>query len=69
KSIRFFVGYSGWSANQLDEELKTDSWLVSKVNHNKLISYKVENMWANVLKDLGGDYALWANFPLDPSFN
>lgn len=69
KSIRFFVGYAGWSAKQLDDELKTDSWLVSKANPKNLIRSKPEDLWANSLKDLGNDYALWANFPIDPGLN
>lgn len=68
-SIRFFVGYSGWTANQLDEELKIDSWLVAEANYKKLISYKPEEMWKKSLTDLGKDYALWANFPIDPGLN
>ncbi len=69
QSIRFFVGYSGWTANQLNEELKIESWLVAKANPKKLIACKPEEMWANSLKDLGSEYALWANYPIDPALN
>lgn len=68
-SIRFFVGYAGWSENQLNEELKTDSWLVSKTDLNKLFASNPTKMWANAIKDLGSEYALWANFPKDPGLN
>lgn len=68
-SIRFFVGYAGWSENQLNDELKTDSWIVANADHKQLISYQPDMMWAKVLQDLGGDYAMWANFPIDPALN
>jgi len=68
-TIRFFVGYSGWTANQLNDELKIESWLVAKANYKKLISYNPKEMWKNALKDLGSDYGLWANFPIDPGLN
>jgi putative transcriptional regulator len=68
-SIRFFVGYAGWSNNQLNEELKTDSWLVSSADTKKLIAYDPKEMWNRAIKDLGSDYALWANFPKDPGLN
>ena len=28
--IRFFIGYSGWGNNQLDDEMKEKSWLTVK---------------------------------------
>jgi len=69
ESIRFFIGYSGWSAQQLDDELKVDSWLVAKPDVKELITFKPEDMWKKALKGLGGEYAVWANFPLDPGLN
>jgi putative transcriptional regulator len=32
KKIRFFLGYSGWSAGQLQEEIKENAWIVSKID-------------------------------------
>src|ERR1700761_5149546 len=29
KEIRFFTGYSGWTARQLDDEIIMDSWMVA----------------------------------------
>ena len=28
--IRFFLGYSGWDANQLENELNSNSWILTK---------------------------------------
>ncbi len=67
--IRFFVGYSGWSSNQLDRELKEKSWVLSQTTVNEIINDPPETLWSNYLKNMGQEYAIWANFPADPAYN
>ena len=31
--VACFLGHSGWSPGQLEDELKEDAWLVSSLNH------------------------------------
>jgi putative transcriptional regulator len=67
--IRFFIGYSGWSANQLEREISEKSWVLSHTTVEEMIGSKPEELWPGYLKSMGSDYAIWANFPADPSFN
>lgn len=67
--IRFFAGYSGWSAGQLEDEIKENSWLVSTVEINDLMRVDNNDIWKKALSRLGGNYKLWANFPKDQSMN
>lgn len=67
--IRFYIGYSGWTENQLNEELKESSWLVAKPNLMNLINTPTSEMWKSSVADLGKDYEVWVNFPSDPSLN
>lgn len=67
--IRFYVGYSGWAPQQLDEELKRNSWVVSNIDQATLLNSKPSLMWKNSLIDLGGEYTSWINFPDDPLSN
>ncbi|MCF6212638.1 MAG: YqgE/AlgH family protein [Flavobacteriaceae bacterium] len=69
KDIRFFLGYSGWSSKQLDDELKIDSWLVANNDHKNIFRKKYHSFWKDELMRFGGDYQLWANAPEDPSLN
>lgn len=69
KDIRFYIGYSGWSENQLEEELKETSWLVDDPNIQNLINISSSEMWRNSVMNLGKEYEIWANFPEDPSMN
>ena len=67
--IRFFIGYSGWTANQLEEELENNSWVVTRTNVKALLKTKAEKVWNNIVLSLGEDYAHWVNFPVDPNLN
>ena len=69
QDIRFYIGYSGWSKNQLDDELKETSWLVDNPNIQDLINTVSSEMWKNSVMKLGKEYEIWANFPEDPSMN
>ncbi len=68
--IRFFLGYSGWSKDQLNKELENDSWYI--LNENiELSSFKKGeySIWQKMIKTLGGNNLLWINTPFDPTMN
>lgn len=68
--IRFFLGYSGWSSGQLDEEMRAQSWIVSNnLSHDNLFEMPSEAMWKEVLRQLGGRFRMYANYPVDPRLN
>jgi len=68
--IKFFVGYSGWATGQLKDELKVNSWIISRdVNIEQVFHTDVESLWKEVLNTMGGKYKIVANFPVDPRLN
>src|ERR1041384_4972247 len=68
--IKFFLGYSGWSVGQIEEELKEDSWIVSdKVNEELSFDIKAEAMWQYAVKRMGGRFSVYSNYPQDPRLN
>ncbi len=67
--IRFFLGYSGWSKNQLQDELETTSWVVIENNYQNIFDVSYQSFWKDQLMKLGGEYRLWANAPENPSLN
>ncbi len=69
KKIRFFIGYSGWSEGQLDQEMKQESWLTVRATPKLLFYTKPEDVWKDSLKQLGGNYKMMINFPIDPQLN
>ena len=66
---RVYVGYAGWSAGQLEEELEEESWLVLPAEPDDLFSDDADGLWSAVLRRQGGSYALLALMPPDPSLN
>lgn len=48
--VRFFLGYAGWSSNQLEEELKEGSWYTLQANEFNFFDAHPSTMWATILK-------------------
>jgi putative transcriptional regulator len=67
--IRFFLGYSGWSAGQLERELKENSWVIAKVNSNIVLNNRSDDIWKRVLRSFKNKYRMWADFPDSPEMN
>ncbi|MFD1614065.1 YqgE/AlgH family protein [Gelatiniphilus marinus] len=68
--IRFFLGYSGWGINQLDDELKAHSWVVtSNVYKAHIIEKDYHSFWKEKMLEFGGEYSIWSNAPENPSYN
>ncbi|WP_394749297.1 YqgE/AlgH family protein [Spongiimicrobium salis] len=68
--IRFFLGYSGWSSLQLDQELSSNSWIVVQNEYRSDIIQKCSDaFWKEKIMALGGNYLIWSNAPENPSLN
>lgn len=67
--LRVFAGYAGWGPGQLDEELERDDWIVEPARPEDVFSEDPDGLWAQVLTRKGGQYALVARMPDDPSLN
>ena len=70
KEIQFFLGYSGWEAEQLNQELLEKSWVVVENVHKKdILTKSSQKLWREKIIELGGDYLLWSNAPENPHYN
>lgn len=67
--IRFFVGYSGWGAGQLEDEMAQKSWYVSEADGLPVMESDQVDIWGATLSKMGGEFAKLANIPADPSMN
>jgi len=68
--IKFFVGYSGWDEGQLADELKVNSWILSKnADIGQIFHTEPDKLWKDTLKKMGGKYRMFSNYPVDPRLN
>ncbi|SHK91341.1 putative transcriptional regulator [Chitinophaga jiangningensis] len=67
--IKFFIGYSGWSSGQLGEEMEEKSWIISPATTTLVFDREEQQIWQRALKSMGSNFAMMANFPIDPSLN
>jgi putative transcriptional regulator len=69
EKIRFFIGYSGWSDGQLHNEMEEKSWLTVRATRSLVFHQDYKEIWKESLRQLGGDYEIMINFPIDPQLN
>jgi putative transcriptional regulator len=67
--FRFFLGYSGWGAGQLNDELQGGSWYLSQATEKAVFNDPHDKLWSRALRAKGGEFAIIANFPEDPRLN
>lgn len=66
--IRFYLGYSGWGENQLQNEIDDNAWIVVDEEVDIFKDWN-NNLWKLQLKKLGGEHLIWLNTPVDPTQN
>jgi putative transcriptional regulator len=69
EQVRFFVGYSGWSPDQLQSEIKSQSWFVTDIDKDLVMDTEVDDLWRHIMKKFGRKGEVIANMPEDPSLN
>jgi putative transcriptional regulator len=67
RRVRVYAGYAGWAPDQLEAELEEEAWIVEPVESDD--PFHEDDLWPVVLRRKGGEYALLARMPVDPSHN
>jgi len=53
RSLRVFLGYSGWGAGQLEDELKGGTWLPAASTREAIFGEEGEPAWRSVIRTVG----------------
>jgi len=67
--IRFYLGYSGWGTEQLEQELKDNSWIIAQANYKHIFQIPADKLWKEVMKNMGGLYDTMSEYPENPILN
>ena len=68
-AFRAYVGYSGWGAGQLENEMKTGSWITLPADPTVVFEKDPARIWPDIMRALGGRYTVYADMPADPHMN
>jgi putative transcriptional regulator len=68
-AIRAFVGYAGWTAGQLENELRQNAWVLQKPSRAALRPERLPRLWFEIMRNLGPWFKMLSAAPDDPSLN
>jgi putative transcriptional regulator len=55
--LRLFLGYAGWGAGQLVQEILRDDWLIAPVREDLVFADEPDDVWESALASVGVDPA------------
>jgi putative transcriptional regulator len=67
--VRIFAGYAGWSAGQLEGELRNDDWILISALPQDILAPPHIDLWARVLRRQPLPLALLASHPIEVERN
>ena len=66
----FFLGYSGWEKEQLNNELLNKNWKINEDSTSDYLFLKnTDTIWKDSIKSFGDEFILWHNTPKNPNHN
>lgn len=70
RCIKFFAGYSGWTAGQLAREIAEKTWAISPLPDSAAaMNAHDSNYWQEIVAQLGNEYRAWLLCPSEPNLN
>ena len=69
QKVKIFAGYAGWSAGQLDDEMKRDAWLAHPATVELVFDANPSGIWKAILAKKGWQYRLMSDGPEDLGWN
>lgn len=58
KQLLFILGYAGWQAGQLDQEIQDNAWLITDADEDLVFGLDVDSKWQRAVEKIGINPAL-----------
>ena len=69
KMIRCYLGYAGWAPGQLEAEMKAGAWRLVAGDAGLIFNDNPSDVWQEIMRRMGRDWAIYASMPPDLSSN
>jgi putative transcriptional regulator len=69
QDVRLVLGYAGWSAGQLEDELAGGSWIPAALDPDWIFTADAPGIWRQVVRSAAGGASGLADLPPDVSWN
>jgi putative transcriptional regulator len=69
QDIKFYIGYSGWSPGQIEDEIETNSWIQDELFRNHVFSKEPTNLWQQAMHLKGNHFSVLADMADQVSLN
>ena len=67
--VRFYIGYSGWGEDQLNQEVENDMWFTKNAQYIDLLRLAPQELWGEELIKINPSYKVFSDYSYDPSLN
>jgi putative transcriptional regulator len=69
RMVRAYIGYSGWTAGQLENELRRSSWITTRPRPDLFGKEHDRSLWSELLRHVSPLHRILAEAPEDPTLN
>jgi putative transcriptional regulator len=68
-ALRIYLGYAGWAAEQLEDEISEGAWHVTDARPGEVFTVAPHRLWFEIVRRQRGGIAMWSTFSDDPRMN
>jgi putative transcriptional regulator len=69
RKIHCYIGYAGWGQGQLEAEVKAGAWHLLPGDADLIFNADPATLWQKMMQRIGGEWAIYATMPPNPSLN